>query len=431
MQVLSKKWPILLGLILFLTGCASENTTQFSSSSSDLPASVDVSFHVNAPGELPADAMVLFVLLDAVTGLEANPQYFEMGANEQSIFSLTLSVPPDSLLHYRYSRQGQVLVNEANASGEAINYRLYLVDGPDHISEDFITAWHDRLPAASAGRLLGTIADSETGAPLRDIHVSAGGLHTYTNAEGQFLLSELSPGQHTLVAYSEDGAYLPFQQGAIIAADADTPAELHLSPNKMALVTLLLTLPENSVPGIPVYMAGNLPQFAEAGPLSQLPDGRYSISLELPTNSDIRYKYTLGDGYWNGEQSPGGGFLLRQLILPSMLDALEVEDRIFAWTTDGSAPIWFDLVAENTDGQSAYIQFKLADWTPALTVWPLGGGHFAYKLYNPTNFASPLEYRYCRDWACTQREQGSEMRYANGNLDSVQIIEDHVQGWGE
>ena len=98
---------------------------------------------------------------------------------------------------------------------------------------------------------------------------------------------------------------------------------------------------------------------------------------------------------------------------------------------DSTAPIWFDLVAENTDGKGAYIQFKLAEWTPALAMWPLGDGHFAYKLYNPTNFASPLEYRYCLDSGCTLPEQGSAGRFANGNLDKVQIIEDQVQAWGQ
>lgn len=431
MKMLSKKGQVLLALILLLSACAPESSAQIRLSSFELQPSVEVKFQVSVPGEIPTDTGVIFVLLDAVTGLEANPQYFEMEEGEEGLFSFTLSVPPGSLIHYRFARQGQMLVDEANASGEAIAYRLYLVDGPDHISQDFIAAWEDRLPEVFTGRLLGSIVDSESGLPLSGLHVSAGGLHTHTNAEGQFLLPELPQGRHSLLAYSEDGRILPFQQGAIIAAEADTPAELQLRSSEMVQVSFSVELPEDSVPGTPVYMAGNLPQFAEAGALSQLPDGRYSISLELPANSDIRYKYTLGDGYWNGELSPDGGFLLRQLILPIGADSIEVEDEISSWVVESSAAIWFDLVAENSDGRSAYIQFKLADWTPALAMWPLGGGHFAYKLYNPTNFASPLEYRYCLDSACAQPEQGSEGRFAGGTLDSVQILEDQVQGWGE
>ena len=40
--------------------------------------------------------------------------------------------------------------------------------------------------------------------------------------------------------------------------------------------------------------------------LSILPDGRYNVTLALPTGSDIHYLYTLGDGLWNTELTKDG-----------------------------------------------------------------------------------------------------------------------------
>ena len=71
---------------------------------------------------------------------------------------------------------------------------------------------------------------------------------------------------------------------------------------------------------MPIRLAGNLYQLGDTfgdlqGGLSTvatrmpvlapLPDGRYSITLALPAGADIRYKYTLGDGFWNAEHSYG------------------------------------------------------------------------------------------------------------------------------
>lgn len=430
MHVVLRKWLALFGLIL-LTACSSNSSADFRTSSFILPNSVDVIFNVSVPNQTGADKAILFVLLDPVTGLEANPQYFEMTENGDKTFSVSLSVTPGSLLYYRYAMRGQSLVTEKNAFGDTVDYRLYLVDGPDHSANDFVISWEELSLAPPSGRLLGSIVDTGSGAALSGIQVCAGGLRTQTDIEGHFSLDGLPEGLHTLVAFSEDGSYLPFQQGAIIATDADTPAEVQLSSVPMVEVTFNVNLPEDSVPGVPIHMAGNLPQFAEAGSLSPLGEGNSSITISLPAQSDIRYKYTLGDGYWNGEQNPESGFLLRQLILPKGTESLKINDQIFGWAMDSSSPIWFDLVATNLDGKSAYIQFKLADWAPALAMWPLGDGHFAYKLYNPTNFASPLEYRYCIDSGCSRPEQGSAVRFATGNLDSVLILEDQVQAWGE
>jgi hypothetical protein len=62
-------------------------------------------------------------------------------------------------------------------------------------------------------------------------------------------------------------------------------------------------------------------------------------------------------------------------------------------------------------------------------MWPLAEGHWAYKLYSPTNFAEQLEYRYCLDSACTILDSSGQTRSVPGNSQELQQIQDTVQAW--
>jgi hypothetical protein len=42
-------------------------------------------------------------------------------------------------------------------------------------------------------------------------------------------------------------------------------------------------------------------------------NGTFEITLKLPVGFDLRYKYSLGDGFWNAEHE-AGKFVVRQLI---------------------------------------------------------------------------------------------------------------------
>ena len=73
--------------------------------------------------------------------------------------------------------------------------------------------------------------------------------------------------------------------------------------------------------------------------MKSMPDGTYFLMVELPAGLDLRYKYSLGDGFWNSELTNDGQFHVRQLIVP---DAdLTISDTIESWGSQRSWPDYF------------------------------------------------------------------------------------------
>ena len=111
-----------------------------------------------------------------------------------------------------------------------------------------------------------------------------------------------------------------------------TPVNFTMTPAQMVNVIFTISFPANTIQNAPIRLAGNLYQLGNTFGdlqgglstvttrmplLSPLPDGRSTLSLMLPAGADIRYKYTLGDGFWNAEHSTDGAFVVRQLIVPA------------------------------------------------------------------------------------------------------------------
>lgn len=392
------------------------------------PAAVQVVVNVLAPAGSPSGEPVQLDVVDTVTGVSFNRRQVTMQPSGVGSFAATFSVPPGTLLTYRYSRLSvNGSVDEVTATGEPILYRSFLVTGPGHVAHDLIAAWADQPTELPYGQIDGLVTAADSGAPLAGIEVRAAGLSAVTDGEGRFRFDGLTQGLHNMVLVDPQGRYQSFQQGALVAAGSQTPAALQLQPAEMAAVTFILVPNETSPGAIPVFLLGNLGELGQK-PLLNAHDGGYSITLQLPTGVDLRYKYTLGDGLWNAEHRTDGGFVLRQLIIPAGTSQLTVRDNLQLWTAGSSAPIWFDLTAPEDSG-SVYLQFKLLDWANAVPMWNLGNGHYAYVLYSPTNFAEALEYRYCRDAACQQPEANTPARSVIGNQSEMQQIQDNLAAW--
>ncbi len=260
------------------------------------------------------------------------------------------------------------------SDGSAVRYRMVHVTGQSTV-KDVVSRWTDTSFTLPTGRIEGTATDSETLEPIASLLITAGGAQTLTSSDGYFMLEGLPVGVHNLVGYSLDGAYQTFQQGAQVAEGATTPSHIQMDPAKKSNIIFVVKVPDGTLPVVPLRLAGNLFQlgntFADlAGGVSSLaanmpvlkmlPDGRYTITAALPVGADIRYKYTLGDGYWNAEHSDTGDFMVRQLIVPD--HTVLVEDKVETWYSGAQNPITFDLtVPPNTpDADFVSIQFHLS-----------------------------------------------------------------------
>lgn len=408
----------------------------------------EVTFTALLPAPLaPGETMVLGVL-DEVTGLGLNPSLYPMNQVDAQRYTLTLPLVVNSVVKYRYYRKGTGLALEDTAADNVVRYRLYHVTGPGG-TEDYVASWSDIPFNGPTGGISGSVVDSATGRPVVNMLVSAGGVFTFTDLLGQFVLNGLPVGTHTLVAYAPDGLHATFQQGAAVAAGLMTNAPISVAPAPTVQVTFIVNTPADTVRGAPVRLAGNLLQlgntFADLSggvstvatrmpTLSPLDDSRQSITLTLPVGADVRYKYTLGDGFWNAEHGADGGFVLRQLIVPAR--DVTITDTVHTWGSGNSAPILFEVtVPPNTPpGENVSIQFNPFGWMEPFPMWPLGGNRWVYKLYSPLDMVGSFHYRYCRNDQCGSADDAfTAGAQANNRTVATSItgqdIRDTVSAW--
>jgi hypothetical protein len=434
--------PVLIGLLLFtaIAGCNLPamkfplpwNGTKPEQGedliASPLPplAETLVSFRVKVPANTPPGETVYLSILDEVTGLALNARLIPMEAvpsseeqtasGEPRFYALTLPFAIGSVIQYRYERQADsIRVAEHLSDGSAVRYRMVHVSGQGSV-DDVISRWTDTAFDGPSGRIMGNAIDIATGESIPNLLVIAGGAQTFTASDGSFLLEGLPPGTHNLVAYAIDGSYATFQQGALVAPDSTTPALLNLRANDFVKVVFVVEVPKDTPPVVPLRLAGNLYQLGntfatlmggmsgmvtDMPVLNSLPDGRYTVTLSLPVGADVRYKYSLGDGFWNTEYDLDGKFRLRQIVVPNRT-AL-VEDKVDTWHDGGTNLITFDVhVPSNTPTEDfVSIQFNpLFGWTMPIPMWRLDENRWGYVLYSPLNLPDNLSYRYCRNGQC-------------------------------
>lgn len=408
-----------------------------------------ISFHAQVPPGTPSDQAIFLDILDEVTGLALNVKRYQMQSISPGKVSIDLPLQVGSIIKYRYSRFGNYPVNEETSQGEPVRYRLYHVINPG-VVEDIISSWTDLPFEGPTGRIVGQVNSIIDNTPLVGLLASAGGLQTFTNTDGEFILEGLPPGTHNLVVYAVDGSHKTFQQGALIASEATTPATISLQPAEYVNVEFIAHVPPGTLPAIPIRLAGNLYQlgntFADLNGgintiASRMPeltprsDGTYIIQLSLPLGAYIEYKYTFGDGFWNAEHKINGEFNLRKRIITK--EQTRIEDTIETWGENtGATPVLFDVhVPENTPADEYIsIQFNPFGWMEPLPMWPLGENHWAYLLISPLSAQENLSYRYCRNDLCGQADD--EATFGNdstGRLLQIsterQTFRDQVKAW--
>lgn len=370
-------------------------------------------FNVTLPEQLIAGQSLALSVMDEVTGLALNTTTYPMQSVDGYTYTATLALPYNAVIKYHYVRLSSTLAPEATALGEPVRYRLYYVAGQSEV-KDILGSWSDKTYTRPMGSIQGRVLNVDTGAPIPNILVTAGGERSFTDSAGRFDLEGLATGTHNLVAYALDGTYQTFQQGATVAQGLNTAVEIKVKAAALVHVTFYVTAPRD-VQGAPVRIAGNLLELgntfadlkgglstvADRMPVMALqPDGRYSVSISLPVGADVQYKYTLGDGFWNAEHKTTGEFQLREMIVPPQ--DIVIQDQVETWQAGNSASILFEVTVPSTTpaNELIYIQFNPFGWMEPIPMWPMGNNQWAYKLYGPLNTVTNLYYRYCRDGQC-------------------------------
>ena len=410
-------------------------------------AMAQTTFVVVLPEPLPANESMAIAIMDEVTGLSLNATQYPMSARDSLTYTATLPLPYNSVVKYRYVRRGASQVLEDTNLGTAIRYRMYFVAGPAEI-QDVVADWGDKSYARATGTILGQVFNVDTGSALPNLLVSAGGMQSITDSSGRFELSGLPTGTQNLLVYSMDGMYQTFQQGAAVADGHTTVVDLRIKSLPLVNVTFSVSVPDTTVPGVPVRIAGNILQLgntfadlqggvstnADRMPIMSLqPDGRYAVTLGLPAGAHIQYKYTLGDGFWNAEHKEDGQWNLRELIVPAQ--EITLQDTVATWSV-GDAPILFEVSIPSVTppGDIIYIQFSTFGWMEPIPMWPLGNNKWVYKLYGPLNILGTFSYRYCRNGQCGSADDVQTVGAAPTGRQAIttligQDIQDTVSAW--
>lgn len=444
---------IIAGLV---SSCNLENT--LSGKTSKTPAQppvqpdsglplAEITFELTTLTNSPADTITLEIL-DEITGLAFNPKRYDMETTGGSHYKVVIPIAIGSVVKYRYISPASPTAVEYTAGGKQVRYRLFRVDGPAVVT-DIVSAWTGSQYEGPTGRISGQIIDRESNTPIPSALVSAGGAQTLTASDGTFLLEGLATGTHNMVVYALDGKFTTFQQGATIAENATTPASVYVDLVKTVKVTFVAQVPAADIKGFPLrligstYSLGNtfadldggMSSVASHAPiLSMIADDIYSVTLELPVGMDLKYKYSLGDGFWNAEHNPDGSFRIRQLIVPDK--DLTITDIITGWKTGTASPVTFTVKVpqETPPGDFVSIQFNPYGWTSPIPMWPLGNNQWLYVLYGPLDYFGEIEYRYCRNDLCGIADDefshgdGAQVRKFNPAVEP-QSITDEVSRW--
>lgn len=423
-------------------------TTVASASATPYPVA-QTTFVVTLPEALQANETLAIAIMDEVTGLSINAVQYPMSPRDTQTYTATLPLPFNSIVKYRYIRRGAAQVLEDTSFGTSIRYRVHYVSGPGEV-QDILADWGDKTYTRPTGTITGQVLNADTGSPLPSILVTAGGVQYLSDSQGRFELNGLPNGTQHLVAYSLDGMYQTFQQGAVVGDGATTVVDIRVKPSRLVNVTFMVSIPQDTVPGVPVRIAGNILQlgntFADLQggtstitdrmPILNLQsDGRYAITLGLPVGAYIQYKYTLGDGFWNAEHKASGEWLVRDFIVPEQ--DVTLQDTVATWAaTRDSGAILFEtsIPSVTPPGDILYIQFNAFGWMEPIPMWPLGNNRWAYKLYGPLNFLGSFAYRYCRNGQCGSADDNQTVGAApSGRQASTSLlgqdIQDSVGSW--
>jgi len=411
--------------------------------------SAAVTFRLALPSPILAGETLFLSVVDEVTGLGLNAVTYAMQGMDTLHYTVSIPFAINSIVKYRYIRQGAIPVMEDDSFDKPVRYRIYDVTGPGTV-EDVVASWSDSLFSSAIGRLTGKVVDFTNNAPLPNILITAGGQQTLTDSTGSFVIESLPVGTHNLVAYAIDGAFQTFQQGARVEAGLHTPVALSLTPAQMVNVIFIISVPPNTIQNAPIRLAGNLYQLgntfgdlqgglstvATRMPiLSPMLDGRSTLSLMLPVGADICYKYTLGDGFWNAEHGTDGTFVVRQLIVPASSTPVQVQDTVQTWQAGPSSPILLEVTvpAYTPVTDIVSIQFNAWGWTEPIPMWSRGNNQWVYQLYSPLNMLSDFEYRYCRNDQCGIADDGQTSAGQLGRPVSTSLVpqdlQDTVSGW--
>ncbi|MBP7212705.1 MAG: hypothetical protein KBA03_00575 [Anaerolineaceae bacterium] len=404
------------------------------------PDLVEVQFAVKPQNILSDKDAIVLELLDLGEGTKNKAEDYPLNLVEGN-FVTSLFLPEGASIAYRYRLVQPVGAPELLSDGTPLPFRQLLVRENLKIS-DIIAGWSEHDYHGALVDLNGVVADDKTEEPIPDILVNVAGKTALTDMNGRFYIRGLPEGLHNLLATSNDGSYLTFQQEVNMVETLSTMAIVRMQAAKAVTLTFVANQPEGS-PQLPVRIAGNLRQFGltfqdmlngnGAQPVNmptliKNEDGQDVSQIKVYAGSYLRYQYTSGDANINSERDEQGKSYVREFIVPD--EDTIVNDTIASWHTEQNGEISFSVKApEDTPSEDRlFIQFKQNEWSNPLPMNKTGENLWEFIFYPRIGSEDPIEYRYCRNANCLNGlEEGETARsFLVGSLTEKA---DEISGW--
>jgi hypothetical protein len=404
-------------LLATLTACINQPSSALQPEDGFLIEQPTTIFFTSTPQGTPPDAEFYLDIVDEVTGIDLNPVRHKMQYVSENLYSLEIFISTSSQVKYRYALGSNPTTIEHNTSGKPVHYRVFSIQpNSPTIVHDVIASWNETPMNISLGRVEWKLLDANTGQGIPNLLVNLNGIQTISKDTGEFRLEAALPGKYLLTLYSLDGRYQPFQQEAIIAPEASTPIEISLIPRPDTEVTFNVTPPSDHNPKAPIKLIGNTSHFgysyseslgttiiksADAPTLLPQSNGTYRLTIALPAGLGLKYKFSIGDGFWNAERQSDGQFFTRKLIVPD--EEIILKEPIANWRTEDRTPIRIEVHAQPGAKfpQKLYIQLYSYTWTEPIRMWQdTEETVWLYEVFSPLYLLPSVGYRICFDAQC-------------------------------
>ncbi len=393
-------------LLLFFSSCSSNpQTTQEYKQNN---ARAEVLFKVTIPKGSIEQENLFLEIVDEVTGLGLNPTRYQMQSIDETNYSLRLPLTVGFAVKYRYVKGGNPPSIEYDSGKKQIRYRMLIVNNPLVIN-DLVVGWQNLPFQGNTGTLRGFIYNETNSEPISNAMVIIAGMRTFTGMDGSYVIDNIPIGEHNLTAFHIDGLFLPFQQSAIIAANAVTPANFGMKPAPIVNITFRVSPPSDNLAGTPIrlfgdfFSLGNTYNDLQGGItspstngrlLNYQEDGTYGVTLSLPAGHPLEYKYSLGDGFWNAEHSSDSNWKTRNIIIPDV-DTV-INDVVSTWKNSIDTAITLKINVPSDTPQSSTVSLQLNPfvWMEPLPMWSLGNNQWLYILNSPMEFVKNSFFRF-------------------------------------
>ena len=406
------------------------------------PDKVQVTFTAQSP-KTSLDSFQLAVdILDDLSGYQDNINRYPMQSKGDDRFEVSVLLDEGFDYRYRYVMVDPSEFFETKLSGRPVDLRMVIAE-ENLLVNDVISNWSASEVSGSVGSISGHLKDYKTQKGIPDLMVTVAGLHTFTDMSGFFSLKNVPEGTHNLVAYAVDGQYAPLQQRANVSPNINTRVDTRLFPLEKVNLHFQVK-PSNDTVGVPIRMAGNFvglgahyePGFVKSGSiaslmplLSQVEPETYTFDLELYAGSAFRYRYTLGNGYFNAERSSETGLVTRQFIVPK--NAATIKDQILTWRADQLSPItvYVDTPVQTPPDEHVSVQIFRKEWDQPIPMWHVRDQKWMYLLFSNGQETS-LDLRFCRNDNCELSfDESSHEQAVVAHFNEATEISHQISNW--